>query len=52
MHQTAFRTTIPKSRRSGSLNALVEKRDGKPGIDIEEMDIVAAAAEPKEAKRK
>ena len=34
------------------LNALVEKRDGKRGIEIEEMDIVAGAAGPKKATRK
>jgi hypothetical protein len=28
------------------LNALVEKRDGKPGIEIDEMDIVTTAASP------
>ena len=32
------------------LNALVEKRGEKPGIDIEEMDIVAGAARSKKAK--
>jgi len=32
------------------LNALVEKRGGKPGIDIEEMDIVTGATRPKKAK--
>jgi hypothetical protein len=29
------------------LNALVEKRGDKPGIDIDEMDIVTGAARPK-----
>ena len=33
------------------LNALVEKRGGKRGIEIEEMDIVAGAAKPKKAAR-
>jgi hypothetical protein len=32
------------------LNALVEKRGGKPGIEIEEMNIVIPAAQPKKAK--
>ena len=32
------------------LNALVEKRGEKPGIDIEEMDIVTGAARSKKAK--
>ena len=32
------------------LNALVEKRGGKPGIEIEEMNIVIPAAHPKKAK--
>jgi hypothetical protein len=31
------------------LNALVEKRGGKPGIDIDEMDIVTGATRPKKA---
>jgi hypothetical protein len=31
------------------LNALVEKRGGKPGIDIEEMDIVTRTAQSKKA---
>jgi hypothetical protein len=31
------------------LNALVEKRGEKPGIDIEEMDIVTGPARPKKA---
>ena len=32
------------------LNALVEKRGEKPGIDIDEMDIVTGATRPKKAK--
>ena len=32
------------------LNALVEKRGGKPGIEIEEMDIITAPAQPKKSK--
>ena len=32
------------------LNALVEKRGEKPGIDIQEMDIVTEAGRPKKAK--
>src|SRR5947207_748994 len=31
------------------LNALVEKRGERPGIDIEEMDIVTGATQPKKA---
>src|SRR3989475_9900899 len=31
------------------LNALVEKRGEKPGIDIDEMDIVTGATRPKKA---
>ena len=32
------------------LNALVEKRGGKPGIEIEEMDIVTGAPGSKKTK--
>jgi hypothetical protein len=34
------------------LNALVEKRAEKPGIDIDEMDIVIGATRPKKAGRR